>query len=258
MTMESFPEEVARQLEWYVYRLIDPRNGETFYVGKGREDRVFVHSKGEDEKALTQDEEQEILDPKLHRIKQIKAAGLEVGHVIHRHGLSSSRLAYEVEAAVIDAYPGLTNKVRGHGADARGSRHVGEIIGEYAAEEFEVKHPLLMISIGVFYYRRNSPYDAVRHAWGVNLNRVKRHNLVLARLRGLVVGAFRPKEWLPATVENFPDLANIYNETFDLPGHHGFRGEDAEPEVYNYYMGKRVPKRFLRSRNALRYLVPGM
>lgn len=32
---ESFPEEVARQLKTYVYRLIDPRNGETFYVGKG-------------------------------------------------------------------------------------------------------------------------------------------------------------------------------------------------------------------------------
>lgn len=40
---ESFPADVARELKTYVYRLIDPRNEETFYVGKGRGDRVFAH-----------------------------------------------------------------------------------------------------------------------------------------------------------------------------------------------------------------------
>jgi len=40
---ESFPSEVARTLKTYVYRLIDPRNGETFYVGKGQGNRVFSH-----------------------------------------------------------------------------------------------------------------------------------------------------------------------------------------------------------------------
>src|SRR5258708_22456049 len=37
----SFPPDVARKLKTYVYRLIDPRNGETFYIGKGRGDRVL-------------------------------------------------------------------------------------------------------------------------------------------------------------------------------------------------------------------------
>ncbi len=40
---ESFPAEVALRLKTYVYRLIDPRNGETFYVGKGQGNRVFSH-----------------------------------------------------------------------------------------------------------------------------------------------------------------------------------------------------------------------
>ena len=45
--IDSFPPEVARRLKTYVYRLIDPRNGETFYVGKGQGNRVFNHIRDE-------------------------------------------------------------------------------------------------------------------------------------------------------------------------------------------------------------------
>ena len=41
--MENFSSEVCKALAYYVYRLIDPRNGETFYVGKGKDNRVFEH-----------------------------------------------------------------------------------------------------------------------------------------------------------------------------------------------------------------------
>ena len=34
--INEFPTEVISELKYYVYRLIDPRNGETFYVGKGK------------------------------------------------------------------------------------------------------------------------------------------------------------------------------------------------------------------------------
>ncbi len=39
-----FSQEVCEKLGYYVYRLVDPRNGETFYVGKGRNNRVFAHT----------------------------------------------------------------------------------------------------------------------------------------------------------------------------------------------------------------------
>jgi uncharacterized protein len=45
--LESFPPEVVSKLKTYVYRLIDPRNGETFYVGKGKGNRVFAHIRAE-------------------------------------------------------------------------------------------------------------------------------------------------------------------------------------------------------------------
>ena len=37
MSTEQFPKKLADEIKYYVYRLIDPRNGQTFYVGKGRE-----------------------------------------------------------------------------------------------------------------------------------------------------------------------------------------------------------------------------
>ena len=250
MTRDSFPAGVARQLKWYVYRLIDPRNGETFYVGKGQGNRVFDHAKGQEP------EQEGVLGPKMQRIKDIRAAGLEVGHVIHRHGLRTQDRAYEVEAAVIDAYPGLTNQVSGHGSGDFGSRHVEEIINEYAGEEFEVNEDLMLISIGVYYYRRDNPYDAVRYAWKINQSRAEQHNLVLARVRELVVGAYRPEKWLPATLENFSDLANHYEDHAEAPGYLGFVGEPAD--VWDDYVGRRVPERFPRTQNAIRYLKAGM
>ena len=39
--VKKFSTEVATQIGFYVYRLIDPRNGQTFYVGKGKENRVL-------------------------------------------------------------------------------------------------------------------------------------------------------------------------------------------------------------------------
>jgi len=43
--INEFPPEVIKELDYYVYRLIDPRNGETFYVGKGKDNRIFEHLK---------------------------------------------------------------------------------------------------------------------------------------------------------------------------------------------------------------------
>ena len=102
-TPESFPPEVVNKLKTYVYRLIDPRNGETFYIGKGTGNRVFSHIRAE----IEEDDE---LDNKLKRIWDIRLHGFEVAHVIHRHGMDD-HTAFEVEAALIDAYPGLTKLV---------------------------------------------------------------------------------------------------------------------------------------------------
>ncbi len=89
------------------------------------------------------------------------------------------KVAYEVEAALIDAYPGLTNRVGGHGSGEYGSQHVEEIIRAYEAEPFEVREPLILISIGVLFNREEySVYEAVRAVWKLDVARAQRHNLV--------------------------------------------------------------------------------
>ena len=41
--VDRIPPEVADKLGWYVCLLVDPRDGEPFYVGKGKGNRVMSH-----------------------------------------------------------------------------------------------------------------------------------------------------------------------------------------------------------------------
>jgi hypothetical protein len=196
-----FTEEISNKLKTYVYRLIDPRNGETFYVGKGKGNRVFSHIRAEEN--LEGDD----FDNKLKRIREIRLAGLEVAHVIHRHGMDE-KTAFEVESALIDAYPGLTNIVSGTGANEYGVMHANEIIRQYSAEEAVFKHKALLININIS-ASQSSVYEATRRAWKLSKSNAEETEVILATVKGLIVAAFVADEWLDATAENFPGSEDI-------------------------------------------------
>lgn len=42
--IKEFSAEVISKFKHHVYRLVDPRNGQTFYVGEGCGNRVFAHA----------------------------------------------------------------------------------------------------------------------------------------------------------------------------------------------------------------------
>src|SRR4051812_30766162 len=237
---ESFSPEVRRRLGWYVYRLIDPRNGETFYVGKGQGNRVFAHIRAE--QGIEGDE----LDNKIRRIRDIRVAGFEVAHVIHRHGMDE-KTAFHVEAALMDAYPGLTNIAGGAGNHDYGAMHAKEIITRYAAEPAVFQDKALLISVNRSAAERDL-YDATRYAWKISPKKARQADVVLATLQGLVVGAFVANEWLPATSEHFPGREEV-------PGRWGFVGEEAPDELRQRYVGKRVPDEYRRpgAANPIKY-----
>jgi len=238
----AFTSEVSGQLKYYVYRLIDPRNGETFYVGKGKGNRIFQHI------AEKLDPSADKLSEKLQRIHDIKLAGLEVGHVIHRHGLDQAA-AFEVEAALIDAYPGVTNTVTGHGGNDRGVMHADEITARYQAPIAEFKHRLVIININQT-ASEQPLYEAVRYAWKLDPKKAGKADYVLAVVRGLIVGAFDVDEWLKATPENFPGRGQ------ELEGRWGFVGKEAHNDVWDHYRNKRLPDEFRKkgAANPIRYV----
>jgi hypothetical protein len=231
---ESFPEDIACKLKTYVYRLIDPRNGETFYVGKGQGNRVFSHIRAEEN--LEGDD----LDNKVKRIREIRLAGFEVAHVIHRHGMDD-KTAFEVEAALVDAYPGLTNIVGGTGGSDYGAMHAKEIIRRYSAEPAVFQHKALLINVNRT-AAETSLYEATRYAWKISKSKAKQAEVILATVRGLIVGAFVVDDWLEATAANFPGRD-------DVPGRLGFVGREASADIRRLYVGKRVPDEF-RKRGA--------
>lgn len=155
------------------------------------------------------------LEGKLKRIREIRLAGFEVAHVIHRHGLDEST-AFEVEAALIDAYPGLTNLAGGAGSGDYGVMHAREVIRKYRAESAVFDDRALLINVNKTAAER-SLYEAVRFAWRINREKASEAEVVLATTDGMIRGAFIAEEWLDATAENFPGREHV-------PGRVGFVG----------------------------------
>lgn len=228
-----FEQTVIDELKSYIYRLIDPRNGETFYVGKGKGNRVFQHV--EEERVFEEDEDE--LTNKLKRIRDIKIAGLEVGHVIHRHGMDD-KTAKIVEAALIDAYPGLTNIMSGTYSGDYGVMHTKEVISRYAAQTAVFQHRVLLINVNKS-STETSLYDAVRYAWKINIMRANEAEVILATFQGLIIGAFQtePPGWIEATAANFPGRETINDR-------YGFIGRKADKNIINLYVGKQVPSEY--------------
>jgi hypothetical protein len=177
MSNQVFPVELFDQLKYYVYRLLDPRTGQTFYIGKGKGNR-------------------DLLTDKSKTIQDIINSGLEVLHVIHRHGIEDESTAFEAEAALIEAYPGLTNLAGGHDNSERGCAHADQLIRKYKMESIRPQHNLLAISIGRSLEEGKSTYDAARMFWRISESRAKSAEYALAHRSGIVLDVFIADEWV--------------------------------------------------------------
>ena len=243
MKIEKFSPEVCENLKWYVYRLVDPRDGLTFYIGRGVNNRIFDHVNG----LLTDKEtEEDLLSLKMKQIRDIQLSGLDVIHIIHRHALESKNMAEVVEASLIDAYSGLTNIMSGKGSNEYGVANIHEIVTAYQAETVEITDDALLISINRTALERGV-YDAVRFAWKLTPSEANKAKIILATVQGLIKGVFVAEQWLEATQENFPNFMllgeDVYNHEIRSK-RYGFIGKNAPPEFQTKYLGKRIPEKF--------------
>ena len=236
--IDRFSKDVIEKLNYYVYRLIDPRNGQTFYIGKGKGNRVFNHVKLAidyyDGVKETSDD-----DPnKLRIIKEIIDDNLKVIHIIQRWNLTENE-AFQVEAALIDAFQGLSNIQGGHHSDY-GVTNAEVLEKKLSLKEYNEPDDFKYVIIKVRQsridelfsrYPNTSRYEATRYAWRTTPKSVKEYPYVFSVTDGIVKEVYRINEWYK------------YDET---SGRYAFNGEIAEESVRSRFVGKRIPDKYTK------------
>lgn len=190
--INKFPKSVIEKLGYYVYLLIDPKTNKVFYVGKGTGNRIFAHINTAISSPLESD--------KLAKIRLIHSKGLEVKHMIIRHGLTENE-AFEVEASLIDFIDirKLSNKVLGHYSDIRGLMSIPEIIAQYNAPHIEIAEPGILITVNRLFRRNMNDaeiYEITRGNWVVGERRNKA-KYAFTVFNGVVRQVYEIQEWFP-------------------------------------------------------------
>lgn len=234
-----FDEKTIQHLKFYVYLLIDPKTDEPFYVGKGKENRVYNHVQC----AL----ETEITNNKYDEIRRIMSEGNDVKHLIVRHGLNE-KTAFEIESALIDTFkfiPKFKNYVRGNiqgGVNSieKGLMTANEIIRLYNAETLEkIDDDCIIININRTYKRGSGDdaiYNATKEIWDIKEHRRNKTKFVLSEYKGLIVEVFKVEKWY-SKERGYNPGAKKYGQTYLG---YGFEGIIAEESIRNKYINKTI------------------
>ena len=154
--------------------------------------------------------------------------GKEVVAIIHRWNLTEDE-AFEVEAALIDCYPGLTNEQSGHGSDY-GVISADDLMVKLGAEEYdEPKEDYVIIkTTKPFICDRGSLYDAVRSAWRAKLSKAQEYKYVLGVVNGMVREVYKVSKW---------------TDCINRPGRIEFVGKPANDHM-SELKGKLIPQKY--------------
>ncbi len=101
---------------WYVYELVDPRNNNVFYVGKGQKNRIDAHER---------EAQSGVCSHKCNKIRSIVNSGNKI--IKNRVAYFwDEHAAYDEEAKRILKYgiENLTNVVLGYGAMSKPLKHL--------------------------------------------------------------------------------------------------------------------------------------
>lgn len=235
----EFSPDVVAQLNYYVYRLIDPRNGQTFYVGKGKGNRVFRHVKCTIDYYDGADGIDEEDPNKFKIIQSIRDSGLEVIHIIQRWNLTENE-AFQVESALIDAYQGLSNIQSGHHSDF-GVTNAEELQSRLSMKTYDEPTDFKYLIIKVRWWRLDQlmsefptdyRYEATRREWKIKPRSTKEYKYVFSVTDGIVKEVYKIKDW--------------YKSPDEKSSRYAFNGEIAEEKIRARFRNTRIPDTYCK------------
>lgn len=92
-SLDKYNQEI--EIMYYVYQLVDPRNNQPFYVGKGQGNRAKSHMLN-----ISRNDN----DRKQHKIDKIRESGLEPRIEYLAENIIDEQLAYDIERDMIKRY----------------------------------------------------------------------------------------------------------------------------------------------------------
>ena len=239
-----FDEKTIQALGYYVYILLNPKDHQPFYVGKGEGNRVFDHIRDA------------VKNPKITTDKydMIRDIGPDqVEHIIVTHGIKTEEEAFRIETVLIDVLEKigtLTNRQLGHNANSLfGMKTADEIIRMYSADPLcNIGDDCVIININENYDRamcENSIFEATKGTWKMAEWRTKKIKYVLSEYRGLIVEVFEVTEWYKQSRPYGPK-SKKYGQVYDG---FAFEGKVAGDNIRNKYINKSVKHKKIKGRS---------
>lgn len=210
-----FSTAIIEKINYYIYCLVDPRNQNIFYIGKGIGNRVFQHAQG----ALTCKTNE---NDKISLINDIRKDGLEPLYYILRHNIKEEKQALEYEALAIDLLSivkpnqqPLTNIQGGTYSSEKGLMSLSELKRIYDPQELKTDLPVVLITINKNYKKLKQQiksgeidksqiekeiYERTRGYWKTGLRREKA-KYAIAVYRGWTLAAYEISYWIEAPID---------------------------------------------------------
>jgi hypothetical protein len=201
------PFDTQHALGFYVYALRDPRDGEVFYVGKGKGERLLQHVTESGKNPLSE-------KAKLKRIIEIETNGFKVEHLFLRTGLTED-VAFAIEQAVIDAFLAnratsngvskLTNLVAGHEHHELGLASLETVLARHAkAKTPSIEEPVLVLKLNRLWEPDMNPEALLKVSqgvWGVGKEIREKAQIALVISFGIIRGVYEIDRdgWKPAS-----------------------------------------------------------
>lgn len=183
------------RLGLYVYALLDPRDGKIFYIGQGRNNRIFDHFNDAENKLRSN----RILSSKEIRILDIWKNSEDVVWKIIAHKLSDES-ANATEAALIDSMsvspngPCL-NEVRGPRSSMLSEGEVATLGASPVNPDTSYSSVFMFPVHNALSDSRENIYEATRAAWSVSKHNRSRESHAVGIKNGISIGGFSIDRW---------------------------------------------------------------